>query len=117
MVIISVIYLKESKFRRPEVKIDFIGAILLAAALFLFVLAISEAETYGWTSFFILFAIFTGAIILIPLLLYEFKYSRKGGEAILNFNLLSIRNVLVANIILAIVGLGMFSYGVLKFKL
>lgn len=108
LVIISAIIIKESRFKRPEVKIDFAGAIMLATALSLFVFALSEGASWGWLSQKILLLITAGAVILFPLVLYELRYTRRGGEAILNFKLLAVRNVLVANVILTIAGLGMF---------
>ncbi len=108
LVIISWLVIKESRFRRPSVKIDYIGAALLAGALALFVFALSEGASWGWTSEKTLSLVLIGLILLFPLVLYELRYTRVGGDAILNFKLLSVRNVLVANVILTIAGLGMF---------
>ena len=108
LVIVSIIVIKESRFKRPDVKIDYIGAIFLAISLALFVLALSEGASWGWTSIKTLGLALGGAIVLAPLVWYELKYTTKGGEAILNFKLLSVRNVLVANVILTIAGIGMF---------
>lgn len=108
LAIISAIVIRESRFKRPDVKIDYVGAGLLAVSLSMFVFALSEGETWGWLSYYTLGVTFGGFLLLIPLIWYELRYTRRGGEAILNFKLLSIRNVLVANVILTIVGLGMF---------
>lgn len=108
LVIISWLVIKESRFKRPEVKIDYVGAISLAMALSLFVFALSEGATWGWTNIKTLGMALAGTIILVPLVWYELGYTKKGGEAILNFKLLAIRNVLVANVVLTIAGLGMF---------
>ncbi|EQD81112.1 major facilitator transporter, partial [mine drainage metagenome] len=108
LAVITFIMVKESRFRRPEVKIDFIGATLLAGALSSIVFALSEGPTWGWDSFYTLGLAFTGLILLIPLLSYEKNYSRRGGEAIIHFKLLSNRNVMVANIAISISGMGMF---------
>lgn len=108
MVVISIVVIKESRFRRPTVKIDYIGATLLASVLSMFVLAITEGSTWGWYSDRTLGLAIGGAILAVPLTLYELRYSKRTGEAILNFRLLSIRNVLVANIILTLAGAGMF---------
>ncbi len=99
---------KESRFRRPEVKIDFIGAILLAVSLASVVFALSEGPSWGWYSPSTMVLATLGLTLLVPLLLYERRYSMAGGEAILHFKLLSMRNVMVANIILSISGMGMF---------
>lgn len=108
LVIISYFVIKESRYKRPEVKIDYVGAASLAISLSLFVFALSEGATWGWTNFKTLGLALAGVAILVPLVLYELKYTKRGGEAILNFKLLAIRNVLVANVILTIAGLGMF---------
>ena len=108
LVILSVVFIKESRFRRPDVKIDYAGAAILAFSLSMFVFALSEGETWGWLSNYTLGLVFAGFVLLFPLVWHEHRYTRKGGEAILNFKLLSMRNVLVANLILAVAGLGMF---------
>ncbi|MHB8361769.1 MAG: MFS transporter [Thermoplasmataceae archaeon] len=108
LAVITFIMVKESRFRRPEVKIDFIGATLLAGSLASIVFALSEGQTWGWYSFYTLGLAFTGFILLIPLLIYERNYSMRGGEAIIHFKLLSNRNVMVANITISISGMGMF---------
>ncbi len=108
LVVISAIIIRESKFRQSNVKIDYVGAILLASSLSMFVFVITELGMEGRVSIYTFILQFGGIATLIPLLWYEFKYSRKGGEGILNFNLLSKRNVLIANIVIAILGLGLF---------
>lgn len=108
LVVISSFVIKESRFRRPDVKIDYVGAVSLALSLSLFVFALSEGASWGWTSTKTLGLALAGLVILVPLIWYELKYTKKGGEAILNFKLLAIRNVLVANVILTIAGIGMF---------
>ena len=108
LAIITFIMVKESRFRRPEVKIDYIGATLLALSLASIVLALSEGSSWGWYSAYTIVLFLSGVTLLFPLLLYERRYSLNGGEAIIHFKLLSMRNVMVANIILSISGMGMF---------
>ncbi len=108
LVIISYLIIKESRFRRPNVKVDYVGASLLASLLGIFVFAISEGHSWGWTSMGIISLLFSGFVLAVPLVWYERRYTHKGGDAILNFRLLGLRNVLVANIVLTIVGSGMF---------
>ena len=50
LVIISFSVIKESRFKKPDVKIDYIGAALLSSVLSMFVFAISEGSTWGWMS-------------------------------------------------------------------
>ena len=108
LVVLSVVVIKESRFRRPDVKIDYVGAAILALSLSMFVFALSEGATWGWLSDYTMTLVFAGFVLLFPLVWHERRYMLKGGEAILNFKLLAMRNVLVANLILAIAGIGMF---------
>lgn len=108
LLVISLIVIKESRFRKPHVKVDAIGAGILAVSLSLIILALSEGQVWGWVSLNTIAFATVGLAMFIPLILYELRYTRKGGEAILNFRLLSIRNVMVANIALTAAGAGMF---------
>lgn len=108
LALVTIIVIKESRFRRPNAKIDYYGAAMLGSALAAFVFALSEAPTWGWYSFNTIALFMVGVIILFPLTIYELGYSRRVGEAILNFKLLSERNVMVANVVLSISGMGMF---------
>lgn len=107
LALISMMVIKESRFKRPEVRVDYVGATLLASVLSMFVFALSESSTWGWTSSNTLGLLFAGTIVSIPLVIYELRYTRKGGDAILNFRLLAMKNVMVANIVLTIAGMGM----------
>ncbi len=108
LVLVSFLVIKESRFRKENVRIDFVGAVLLAITLSLFVLALSEGNTWGWASTLTLGLVIAGLAVTIPLTIYELRYSRAGRDPILNFRLLAIRNVMVGNIILSLAGLGMF---------
>lgn len=108
LAILTFVVIKESRFRRPNTKIDYIGAGLLAVSLSSFVFALSEAPTWGWQSLSTIVLIIVGAVLLVPLIYHELRYSRSVGEAILDFRLLSEKNVMVANIVLSIAGMGMF---------
>ncbi|QRF74857.1 methyl viologen resistance protein SmvA [Thermoplasmatales archaeon] len=108
LVIVTIIVIKESRFRRPGAKIDYYGAAMLGSSLAFFVFALSEAPSWGWYSFNTFFLLTAGFILLFPLTIYELRYSRRVGEAILNFKLLAERNVMVANVVLTISGMGMF---------
>ncbi|MHB1709134.1 MAG: MFS transporter [Thermoplasmataceae archaeon] len=108
LALVTIIVIKESRFRRPNAKIDYYGAAMLGSVLAAFVFALSEAPTWGWYSFDTIALFVAGVILLFPLTIYELGYSRRVGEAILNFKLLSERNVMVANVVLSISGMGMF---------
>lgn len=108
LTLVAILIIKESKYKRPHVTIDYVGASLLAAVLGVFVFALSQGPVWGWTSARILGMFSTSALLIVPLILYEYSYARKGGEAILDFRLLGQRNVLVTNLAITISGLGMF---------
>jgi MFS family permease len=99
---------RESPYRRPETKVDYVGAALLGLSLAFFVLALSEGATWGWTSPFTLGLLLLGAALLVPLIGYELRYHARGGEAILDFGLLRQRNVMVTNVVGGVAGLGMY---------
>ena len=85
--VITFVMVKESRFRRPEVKIDYIGATLLALSLAFVVFALSEGSSWGWYSTSTIGLVMTGIILLFPLLIYERRYSLNGGEAIIQSHL------------------------------
>ncbi len=95
---------RESSFRNPHAKLDVIGAAWLGAALSMIVLGISEAPNWGWTSFWPLFLMGGGAILIAPLVFIE----RRVREPILDQDLLGIRNVLIANILAIAASLSMY---------
>jgi MFS family permease len=106
--ILALIIIKESRFKRPQVKIDYVGASLLGTVLGSFVFALSQGPVWGWTSTGVVSMFGIAVTLIIPLIMYELRYTKKGGEAVLNFRLLSQRNVMVTNLAIAISGMGMF---------
>lgn len=108
LAMVTIFVVRESRFKRPETKIDVVGATMLSATLALFVFALSEGPTWGWTSTGTLTLFVLGVVLLFPLVLYELSYTKRKGDAILNFKLLSERNVMVANVALGISGMAMF---------
>ena len=98
------VYIRESKYTRPNVSIDYVGAIGMAASLSMIVFALSEGTSMGWTSAPIIFLLAAGTAILVSTVFYE----RRVIEPILNAKLLGIRNVFNANLITLIAGLGFF---------
>ena len=108
LAILTIWKVRESKYRRPDVKVDYVGAIALGVPLALIVLAMSEGSSWGWHSLLFLGMAITGIVLLIPMFFYEKHYYNHGGEAIFDMKLLSKRNVLIANIALTISGLGMY---------
>ena len=108
LAVLVFLVVRESPYRRPETKVDYVGAALLGTSLAFFVLALSEGATWGWTSVSTLGLVGIGAILLVPLLLYELRYHARGGEAILDLSLLRERNVMVTNVVGTVAGLGMY---------
>lgn len=108
LAILTVFAVHESKYRKPNVKVDYIGAVMLGVPLALVVLALSEGSQWGWTSTLFLGMMVVGLFLFVPMLLYERHYHSHKGEAIFDMNLLKKRNVLVANLTLTIAGMGMY---------
>lgn len=122
-VAVAILTIKESKFKRSGASVDYVGALLLSAVLSMFVLFVSEGSTWGWPSVSSLMelasgnigdstlttALIIGVLILVfPLLIYENRHNRKGREPILNFKILTTRNVALTYVIGLIVQFGLF---------
>ncbi len=95
---------RESIYRNSKIKLDYVGAIWMGIAVGMVVFGVSEGQTWGWTSFWTLFMILGGLLLLIPLAFIE----RKKTQPILDLKLLSIKNVLISNTIGIITGLSMY---------
>jgi MFS family permease len=108
LAVLVFLYVRESKYRRPEAKVDYVGAAVLGLSLALLVLALSEGPTWGWLAASTLSLFVVGGLLLVPLVLFERRYQRARGEAILDFRLLRQRNVVVTNVVGAVVGFGMY---------
>jgi MFS family permease len=106
--IATFVFVRESPFRRPGTSVDYVGAGLLAASLALFVLALAQGPTWGWTSGAVLGMLVAGGLILLPLSYYELRRFRRQADVILDFRLLKTRNILVTNLIVVVSGFGMF---------
>jgi MFS family permease len=108
LAILVFLFVRESKYRRPNSKVDYLGAGVLGLSLALIVLGLSEGATWGWLAAPTVTLFAVGGALLVPLVLYERRYRRAGGEAILDFRLLRQRNVMVTNVVGAVSGFGMF---------
>ena len=108
LAILAFVWVRESSYSRPSTRIDYVGAALLAGSLASLVLALSEGPTWGWTSDATLGLAAVSVALVIPLAFQERRFRASGGEPVLDGRLLTIRNVLVTNLVIAIAGLGMF---------
>jgi MFS family permease len=109
LAILVFVFVRESPFRRPETKVDYVGAALVGGSLALFVLALSEGATWGWLSVRTELLLLLGTALLPPLVWYELRYQSHGGEAIFDLRLIAQRNVMVTNVVGAVIGLGMYA--------
>ena len=108
MAVLLFLLVKESPYRRPHTPVDYLGAVFLGSGLAGIVAALSQGEYWGWTSSLTLgFAVF-GAAMFVPFVLVERRLSRMRREPIVDPHLLAERNVTVTNIVLTVVGLGMY---------
>lgn len=108
LAILVFLVVRESEYRRPETKVDYVGATLLGCVLGFLVLALSMGPSWGWTSPSVLALAVVGAALIVPLVYYERVYVRRGGEGILDVRMLRSRNVLVTNLVGAVSGMGMY---------
>jgi MFS family permease len=108
LAVLVFLVVRESPYRRPDTKVDYVGAALIGASLACFVLALSEGPNWGWLAPATLGLLAVGGLLLVPLVGFELRYHARGGEAILDLGLLRQRNVMVTNILGAVVGLGMY---------
>ncbi len=108
LTILVVLLVRESEYRRPTVKVDYLGASLLGGGLAGIVIALSQGETWGWTSPLTLGFAVAGGLLFVPFALYEAWWKRQGREPIVDGKLLKERNVAVTNIVFTVAGLGMY---------
>ena len=103
LTIIIIYTVKESVYRNPNAKMDYVGAGLLGIALALIVLGLSQGSVWGWNSLPVIGMMVAGFLVFVPLVVFE----RRQSDPLLNFKQLAVRNVLVSNIIGVVVGIGM----------
>lgn len=119
-VIFSYLIVRESPYRRPTIRVDYIGSITIGASLAAFIFALAEAPSWGWISLRTGILAISGILLLLMLLLYDRRYLSQGGEPILNLKLLSIRNVKTSNFLFMLTNFAMilsFQAFVFKFEL
>ena len=108
MAILVFLLVKESPYRRPETRVDYLGALFLGLGLAGIVAALSQGEAWGWTSPLTVGFATLGAVMFIPFVLVERGLTVKKREPIVDVHLLAERNVTVTNVVLTVAGLGMY---------
>ena len=108
LTILVILLVRESPYRRPSARVDYLGAAFLGGGLAGVVVALSQGESWGWTSPLTLGFAIGGLALFVPFALYERWWKRRGLEPIVDGKLLAERNVAVTNVVLTVAGLGMY---------
>ncbi len=108
MAVLVFFLVKESPYRRPDTRVDYLGALFLGLGLAGIVTALSQGESWGWTSAMTLGFAALGAAMFVPFVLVERRLTVQQREPIVDVHLLAERNVTVTNIVLTVAGLGMY---------
>ena len=108
MAILVFLLVKESPYRRPNTRVDYLGAAFLGLGLAGIVAALSQGEYWGWTSPLTLGFGVLGGLMFVPFVLVERRLTAQKREPIVDVHLLAERNVTVTNVVLTVVGLGMY---------
>jgi MFS family permease len=113
-IIFAILTIKESRYKRQNVTVDYAGATLLAAVLAMFVLFVSEGSSLGWPSLGSIMRLISGSIstseltslliildlvLLFPLVLHERHQLGNKREPIFSLKLLTNRNVILAYVV------------------
>ena len=108
LAILVVLFVRESPYRRPNTRVDYVGAALLGGALAGVVVALSQGQAWGWTSVRTLAFLVGGLFLFVPFAVFEAAWKRSGREPIVDGRLLRERNVAVTNVVVTVAGLGMY---------
>lgn len=108
LAVLAVLWIRESEYRRPDTRVDYVGAALLGGGLAGVVTALSQGQVWGWTSALTIGFLAAGLVLFVPFALYEAWWKRGANEPIMDGKLLKERNVMVTNLVLTVVGLGMY---------
>jgi len=108
MAVLVFLLVKESPYRRPETRVDYLGALFLGLGLAGIVAALSQGQAWGWTSALTIGFAAMGAIMFVPFVLVERRLTAIKREPIVDVRLLTERNVAVTNVVLTVAGLGMY---------
>jgi EmrB/QacA subfamily drug resistance transporter len=101
-------FVPESPIKTPS-RVDVVGAILLSGGLIALLLALTEGETWGWTSGRILALGAASAVLLVAWGVAELKVA----DPMVDMRMLARREVLLTNVTAMIAGFAMFGAFVL----
>ena len=101
-------FVPESPVTSPS-RVDFVGATLLSGGLVAMLVALTEGESWGWTSARILVLFALAAVLLVLWGLAELRVS----EPMVDMRMLAIRQVLFTNLTAIVSGFAMFGTFVL----
>jgi len=96
--------IRESRYRNPSAKIDYIGMVILAISLALMTIGVSKAPDWGWTSLNFIITIILGISTFAIFLFYE----SKNKNPLLPISELRNRNVFAANLAAFVAGFAIF---------
>ncbi|MCQ1986925.1 MULTISPECIES: MFS transporter [unclassified Arthrobacter] len=99
-----VVFVPESKVRNPA-PFDYVGALLLSAAMTAVLLAITKGGVWGWTSYPIL-GLFAAAAVCFAL---WFPAELRNGQPLVDLRTSALRPVLLTNIGAVLVGFSMYA--------
>ena len=108
LALLVILYVRESPYRRPDAKVDYVGAALLGGGLAGVVIALAQGQVWGWTSAITLAFLGAGLFLFLPFALYEVWWKKRGREPVVDQRLLAERNVAVTNVVLTLAGLMMY---------
>lgn len=94
----------ESKVRSPG-RFDYIGALVLSAALGALLLAISKGGSWGWRSELVILLFLAAAVLMV----FWVPYQLKAGHPMVNLRTTARRPVLMTNLASLLVGFAMFA--------
>jgi EmrB/QacA subfamily drug resistance transporter len=101
-------FVPESPIKSPS-RVDVVGATLLSGGLVAMLVALTEGESWGWTSARILLLFALAALLLVAWALAELRVS----EPMVDMRMLAIRQVLFTNLTAIVSGFAMFGTFVL----
>ncbi len=101
-ILVAFFMLPVSRHPKPTDRPDFIGGILFVPGIALTLLAISKGTSWGWTSNGVLWCFAIGAVFFVAWVLQSLRHP----SPLMDVRLFSNRNILIANVGMAILALG-----------